>query len=162
MRCPSCRNNELEERVGPYTYKESGLDNVVLEKISIYTCPCGEEMVAIPNMTKLHTAIGKELIRKESPLSGQEIRFLRKNMGFSAVKLAETMGVDNASVSRWENGARKMSTTNDRMVRMLYCTMKGLGSRELVEEVFPDISKEEIAILHHFAQTNKHWEEVRR
>lgn len=75
------------------------------------------------------TAIGKELIRKNSPLTGKEIRFLKKNRGFSAKKLDETMGVDNVSATRWENATQKMSTTNDRMVRMLYCSMKRLGTR---------------------------------
>jgi len=125
-------------------------------------CPCGEELIVIPRITRLHTSIGKELIRKPAPLGALEVRFLRKNMGLSAKRLAEAMGVDNASVSRWENDTQKMSATNDRMVRMLYCTMKGLDARELVEEIFPDISKGEVAIQHHFAETGNRWEEVRK
>lgn len=165
MRCPSCQH-EMKESRGPHLYMESGLDNVILEDVPIYTCACGEEMVSFHRVPTLNSAIGEELIKKNTPLSGREIRFLRKNMGFSSTRFAETMGVDKSSVSRWENGTQKLSATNDRMIRIIYCAMKDLGGRKLVEETFPDISSEapknEKGIQHHFALTHNRWEEVHR
>ncbi|MFZ3046023.1 MAG: hypothetical protein WA151_08930 [Desulfatirhabdiaceae bacterium] len=39
-------------------------------------------------------------VGKDSRLAGNEIRFLRKNMGFTGKRLSEIMGVDYATISQ--------------------------------------------------------------
>ena len=49
-------------------------------------------------MPELNALIGENLIRKDSPLAGNEIRFLRRNMELTGKRLSEVMGVDNATI----------------------------------------------------------------
>jgi putative zinc finger/helix-turn-helix YgiT family protein len=128
---------------GEHHYNASGLDYVYLVGVEICQCQCGESMVGIPAVAKLHARIGWELINKPSLLSGQEIRFLRKNMGFTGKKLAEIMGVDKVTVSRWENNKEGIGKANDRLLRLAYASAKGLPDdqvKSLLLKEFPNIS----------------------
>lgn len=129
---------------GTHHYTESGLDNVVLERVEICQCEnCDEEIVRIPAMPELNSAIGEVLIKQESILSGKEIRFLRKNMGLSATQLTKIMGVSNEAISRWENGKQKISKTHDRLIRAIYAINKGLShekAKSLIEVSFTEIN----------------------
>jgi putative zinc finger/helix-turn-helix YgiT family protein len=118
---------------GQHYYKESGLDNVYLVGVEICECSCGEKVVSIPAITELHSKLALELLKKKSLLAGKEIRFLRKNMGLTAKKLGEIMGVNNATISRWEKGSQ------------LYSNFKGFSTEEiknLIEEDFAEILPE--------------------
>jgi DNA-binding transcriptional regulator YiaG len=75
--------------------------------------------VTIPRIEKLHRAIAEALARKPAPLIGEEIRYLRKFMGMSSEDFAGYMGVSREHVSRWESGAKVMSPTADRLLRLL-------------------------------------------
>jgi putative zinc finger/helix-turn-helix YgiT family protein len=130
---------------GKHHYEESGLDNVYLLGIDICQCSCGEEVVSIPAVTELHSKIALELIKKKSLLSAKEIRFLRKSIGLTAKKLSEIMGVDNATISRWENDKQPINEARDRLLRLIYLNVKGISTeviKHLIEEGFADISPE--------------------
>src|SRR5438874_11484252 len=76
---------------------------VTLVGVDVYRCPnCHEYEVTIPNLSGLHAAIARHLVRKRGRFSGSEIRFLRKYLDFSSAKFAETIGVAPDTVSRWE------------------------------------------------------------
>ncbi len=137
MRCPNC-NNEMSCKLGEYHYLESGLENVYLLGVELWSCPCGEEAVGIPNVPGLHEVIAHEIVHKKSFLSGPEIRFLRKAMGMAAKVFAELLGVDPATVSRWENEKQSPGGANDRLVRMIYAAHKGLSLEDLMAD-FPAI-----------------------
>lgn len=106
-----------------YVYRESGLDNVVLTGITIYKCSCGEKMPEIKNIDGLHKVIANALVKKKTPLSGKEVRFLRKQMGLSAKELAGVLDVTPVTVSRWENESESLGVANDKLIRMLYIQM---------------------------------------
>jgi putative zinc finger/helix-turn-helix YgiT family protein len=106
-----------------YRYDDCGLPYVVLEAVEVSRCPeCGYVEVAIHGVENVHRRIAWVVANKDSRLTAAEIRFLRKFVGFSSADFAEVMGVDNATVSRWENGIRAMGATADRLVRMLAMT----------------------------------------
>lgn len=139
MRCISC-GSEMECKVESYEYKESGLNNIVLEGIEVHRCDCGEKIVSIPAIPELHALLGQMIIKKKTMLNGKEIRFLRKNMGFTAKKLSSFMKVGNEIISRWENGNRNISEPNDRLLRLLYMAIKEIPHAELkIQEQFPEI-----------------------
>ena len=122
MKCPECREAQLESRRENYRYTESGLANVILVDAEVRQCPsCGYRGVAIPAIEKLHRLLAMSVIRQRSPLGPQEIRFLRKWLGHSSADFAEIMGVDPATVSRWESAEKPqaMGATADRLLRML-------------------------------------------
>jgi len=130
MRCPNC-NSEMSCEVGLHEYTESGLDNITLEGVEICTCSCGEKIVSIPHMPELHSLIGLSLLKKKSLLDGKEIRFLRKNMGLTGIKLAKLLGVDNATISRWEKGKHPITNAHDRTLRLVYSIIKGIKTEEI-------------------------------
>lgn len=113
-------------------YKESGLDNVFLMNIDSYNCDeCNEKVVCIPELGELSRAIGRALLKKPSLLNGKEIRFLRKNMGLKALQLKEMIGIDNSTISRWENGTQKIAPSHDRLIRVVYANFMGIPGRQI-------------------------------
>lgn len=66
---------------------------------------CGMDSVEIPDSERLEAAIAVARIMEPVALSGAEIRFLRKACGKNGKEFAAELGVDNAVLSRWENGA---------------------------------------------------------
>lgn len=120
--CPNCGSKNIEKRTEDYLYKESGLDNVSLGGITVYKCKdCNEIMPEIPRIEDLHKIIALRIIETNEPLTGKEIRFLRKDMGLSSVELAKQFGVSKVTVSRWENDAEKIGSANDKLIRLRYC-----------------------------------------
>jgi putative zinc finger/helix-turn-helix YgiT family protein len=111
----------VNERVN-YRYAESGLPNVVLVGIEVRRCPkCGEEAISIPRIEELHKTLAMALIHERARLASYEIRFLRKWLGLSGVDFARRMGVNQATVSRWESTEKPqpMGPIADRLLRML-------------------------------------------
>jgi putative zinc finger/helix-turn-helix YgiT family protein len=122
-------------------YKESGLDYVYLKGIEIFYCDCGEKIVSIPAVTELHSTIGRFLLKKKSLLNGKEIKFLRKNMGLTAKKLADCLGVNNASISRWENNKIIITKPHDLLLRVVYASIKGIPNDEIKNIIEVDFKK---------------------
>lgn len=108
-----------------YHYRESGLSNVYLQNIATYQCECGEKLVQIPAIDRLHDAIAYQLLKKPSLLTGPEFRFLRKWVGLTANQLAALLGVKTRiSVSRWENGKAALTASTDHAMRLLVMRLK--------------------------------------
>lgn len=155
MVCPKCKKNQ-PTNTGEYHYLESGLTNVWLEGIEILQCECGEEVVSIPQILDLHSLIADILLEHKNQLSGREIRFLRKHMGMKAIKFAAGLGVDNATISRWEHEKEKPSEVADRLIRLFYAAHLGLieKAEKLAQEIFPEIKPEQTEIPIHVPMKN--------
>ena len=135
MKCPQCRT-EMETRRENHKYIESGLTNVVLENVEKRRCPkCGETSLSIPAPLKLHKLMAMNIIRQPERLSPPEIRFLRKWMGWSGVDFAKRMGVDPATVSRWERAEdpQAMGPVAERLLRMFVSSRE--PERNYVDEL---------------------------
>lgn len=143
-KCHVCGSSNLELRQRQtYHFTESGLENVFLENVDIYRCPdCEEEFVSIPRPLELLNCIAEALLRKPGLLSGQEIRFLRKNLYKKTADFAQLIGHTRVALSRWENGQRKVSRATDRAVRLAYLANSNIG-RKLRENLIEAIQKEE-------------------
>jgi putative zinc finger/helix-turn-helix YgiT family protein len=128
-----------------YQYSESGLDNIILGDTPMYICECGEEMPIISHIESLNRVIAFELIKLKNHLTGKEARFIRKQLGMKAVQLAEILGVDKVTVSRWENDNNPIGNANDRLIRLLYLTkmaeeLKQMVPIETLTEIMSNIS----------------------
>jgi putative transcriptional regulator len=113
---------EMKERLAtaqqPYIYTLVGLRGVALAGIRVFRCPrCKTESPLIPRIGELHRVIAQHLVRKSGLLTGEELRFLRKNAGFPAVKFAALLGVDPAHLSRVEHGKMNLGTSTDKLAR---------------------------------------------
>lgn len=136
MNCYHCKT-EMNCKKETYHYPESGLENVFLEGVNVCRCDkCGGEAINIPAIVEMNNRIGKALIRKRALLNGAEIKYLRKNMGFTGKALAEAMHLDNATISRWEAGKQKVSESHDILLRLIYCGIKGIPSKDHIEKDF--------------------------
>jgi putative zinc finger/helix-turn-helix YgiT family protein len=121
MKCPRCGSSDMVAIKGDYRYAESGLKNVMLKGITLHKCKnCGELLPEIPHIKKLHAKIALELLYKEGSLTGEAIRFLRKEMRLKANELAALLGVHKVTVSRWENNEEKIGPSSDRLLRYIY------------------------------------------
>jgi len=102
-----------------YHYTESGLDNIIIEADWIGTDDEGEQIVTIPAIGLLHQAIAQALIDQIGALSGNEIRFLRTEMGMTQAEFARVLHRDTQTVGRWERGEVSADPTHDMIIRQL-------------------------------------------
>jgi YgiT-type zinc finger domain-containing protein len=120
--CKGAVTKRKATRETPYHYTESGLSNVLLTGIHVYSCPnCAVEVADIPRMNELHLILAKELLLKPVATTGEEFRFLRKETRMRPKEFAERIGVDSKTVLNWEK-AEALSRQNDVTVRFLVAT----------------------------------------
>lgn len=131
MICNNC-GKTMKKVKKTYSYSESGLDNIMLANTQVYICECGEELPIISHVESLHRVIAFELIKSKNHLSGKEARFIRKQLGMKAIQLAEILGVDKVTVSRWENDNNAIGNANDRLIRLLYLTKMAEELRQII------------------------------
>jgi DNA-binding transcriptional regulator YiaG len=119
--CWKCAHALTVIKSEPYCYSEGGLDNVFLYGIVQYRCPqCGDEVVTVPNIKGLHLAIARNLICKEEMLTGDEARFLRKELRLKSKEMAAALSMKPETYSRWENEKQGVSSTCDKELRLIY------------------------------------------
>jgi putative zinc finger/helix-turn-helix YgiT family protein len=111
---------DLVEKKIDYPYKESGLEYVVLVGVTVQECPqCGERMVLIPRIEELHRLVAERIVSKKARLTGDEIQFLRKQLGWTVEFFSDLMGASSSMLSSWENGAAADGSF-DRLIRSIY------------------------------------------
>jgi putative transcriptional regulator len=129
MKCPGCNEAEQVVTHEDHVYTESGLPNVLLQGVEFRRCPkCDEVEMAIPRLAHLHRAIAEIIAEKTARLTGAEIRFLRKHLGWSGEDFAKTMGVTKSTVSRWENEHEPMGAVAERLLRLMALRWKPVES----------------------------------
>lgn len=104
-----------------YHYKECGLSNIWLhDGYTISECEEFGELVSISSVNELHKIIGLYLISEVPGLTGEQIRFLRKELNLSQKNLAGLLGVDESSVRNWESDRGRIGSPTDRLLRAFY------------------------------------------
>ena len=82
-RCVECGEpQQLTRETVPYP--ESGLDNVQLLNVPVWVCPNKHEELEVPAVEELHNLLAHMIVRQPSPLSGRDIRFIRRRLGLTA------------------------------------------------------------------------------
>lgn len=119
MRCVMCGSATL-----PPTLEERplhfGLEGARIAGARVHRCPaCGEEFEELPPAEELLDALTAQVAELGRPLRGEEIRFLRKRLGWAQKDFAESFCVDKTTVSKWENDRVRMDAFKDKMLRML-------------------------------------------
>mgnify|MGYP003580238130 CR=1 FL=1 len=141
MKCSQC-GHAMKTRRENYLYRESGLSNVTLVGVEVSRCPhCGEHEAVIPKIEGLHRVIADAVARKVPRLTPEEIRFLRKYLGWSGGDFAEYMGVAPETVSRWENGSTPMGPLAERLLRLAVLSREPAGDYSL--DVLKGVAREE-------------------
>lgn len=128
-KCPVCGSQNAFVEQATHHFIESGLENVYLANVDFLVCPdCGERIVSIPSATRLLSCIAEGVVLSPNPLTGPEIRFLRKNLHMKINDFAVLLGVDRATISYWENGHNKPSKIADRLIRRTFAAEAKLSS----------------------------------
>ena len=116
--CYECHQPMFGRREN-YPYTEAGLKSVTLTNVLVFHCKCGAIVAELPGVGQLHSLIAFSLLRKKTLLSGEEARYLRKWVGYSATELAETTGFSKSIISRWENAKKPITKESDRLLRLV-------------------------------------------
>lgn len=123
-KCEECGRTMTGTRQ-EYHYTECGLSFVTLRNVLVFECECGLRVPEIASIARLHVMIALALLRKRTPLAGEEVRFLRKVAGLSQEELARIMGVHPTRPSKWES--KGITQESDRLLRV-FCLL-GLGQQ---------------------------------
>ena len=139
MKCDVCRKGELRTKVRQtYRYKECGLDNVYLLDMEFWVCDaCGIKVPRLKRMPELHATIARAIAMQPCRLRGQDVRFLRKQLGYRAKEWATLLRTDASTLSRWENNQQEIGTQSDTLIRLLYFRIR--------DEKEGTLSKENVA-----------------
>lgn len=125
MKCETCGGPTRKRAVAPerpYYYAIGGLPQFPLTSgVTVYECPkCRAEAVTLEAPGETNRRIARTLLWKPAPLTGDELRFLRKHAGYSAQDFAELISVDPAYLSRFENGKHaQLGRGTERLARLI-------------------------------------------
>ena len=124
INCSHC-GRITHKKIGNHRYRESGLDNVYLENVPVYECSdCEMSYPSIFRLGRLNDLIALTLVEKPGLLSGNEIKFLRKNLRMPSKLFAKKLGVGKTTLPKWENDLQNHSEGNDRLIRAIYLLEK--------------------------------------
>ena len=118
-----------------YHYTECGLNNVFIEGALKFGDGAGEASVTIPAIGQLHRVIAEGIVMHPAKMSGQELRFLRAEMGLTQAQLAEIVKVSLLTVSRWERNETPVNDAAEMLVRLHSVEKLGLNVDLDVESV---------------------------
>lgn len=117
------------------------LENVVKER---FCRACNKVLgIVIPEPDQLTAIVA--VLRACDPikLSGSEVRFLRKSMGWKAKVLAEKLSLTAETVSRFETDKLPVSMVIERLIRAFVC-LEHVACSEFVDVDFRDIANMKI------------------
>lgn len=119
MPCSNCGAIAKVVR-GDYPFKESALRNVVLLGIGLVKCDkCGNIDPIIPRVSVLMRTLALAVISQPYRLRGDQVCFLRKFLGKSGKEFCELLGINKATLSKWENGEDPVGASSDRLIRLV-------------------------------------------
>jgi putative zinc finger/helix-turn-helix YgiT family protein len=135
VRCSDCGSSKATVKKGTYRFAECGLDTVVLKGIELIECPeCGTVDPVIPHLTELLRVLALAIVAKPMPLTGPEVRYLRKYASMNGERFARMLHTDKTTLSKWENGATKIGSKTDLLIRAITLQI-GPGLKEEAEQV---------------------------
>jgi len=159
MRCTVCERAEVVEKVNNYHYRECGLDNVILDGITVRTCPeCGALVPKIPRIEALHDCIAHALVKKKERLTPDEIIFLRKSLGWSGTLFAENIHSDRSQVSKWESGKVVMSKSNELLLREMVARGKKIDDYKRIDAALK-VANKIVSLFVRIDESKQQWKD---
>ena len=129
----------MEKKKETYTFAGLGFP------VQIIDCPMkkilGEWVIDI-NLNALQLWVFNELIHKKSPLTGKEMRFMRKFMHLTTEGFGKRLDVSHAAVVKWEKEQSKLSSVQEIYIRMVFSEL--LKNME-INAIFKDITPETLS-----------------
>jgi len=105
---------------GDYLFVESGLDNVMLRGVKLLKCSkCGNVTPVLSKINELMRVIASAVVLQPSPLTGKQIRYLRKYIGLTGEQFGKKLGLTKEHISRLETEKHSVGDQTDRLIRYL-------------------------------------------
>jgi len=123
VKCTHCGGTSISQSIVP-AYEADGLGapfRVVLEHaVKVETCTkCGNVLgTYIPDLKGLFHAVVFSRVLEPRKLTGPEVRFMRKAMGWKAKDIAKHLGISAEYLSHCENGRKAMALTTEKLFRI--------------------------------------------
>ncbi len=102
-----------------YHYTECGLMNVFIEGMPSVVDDDGDEIISISGINVLHHVIAQGVVCHGKGMSGDELRFIRSEMGYTQAELSKFLHVDKQTVGRWERSENEIDGAAEALVRKL-------------------------------------------
>jgi DNA-binding transcriptional regulator YiaG len=112
--------------------------------IKLINCPMKKvfgEWVLDINLSKLQLDMVKELIHKPVPLTGLELRFIRKFLELSTTEFGKLVGVSHPAVLKWEKEQVHINPTTEIYIRLYvseHLKVKDREFRDLYQQISID------------------------
>lgn len=116
-------------------YTESGLLNVIISGILVEVDDEGDDVITIPAVNELHHVIALGIVNHESGMTGDELRFLRTEMGLTQAELANLVHRDKQSIGRWERGEVDIDSSAETLVRRMSIEKLSLPTDAGIDEL---------------------------
>jgi YgiT-type zinc finger domain-containing protein len=143
-KCELCGGTLTIKTLPAYPYRESGLENVWLENLTVEVCKkCKTVSPRLRRIRQLHETIGRAVALQPAPLTGADVRYLRKHLGYKAREWAMLLRIDATTLSRWEADGRAIGLQSDLLIRLVYFYL--LAEREDIR--LPDRLVEQVAAI---------------
>lgn len=147
MKCNE--GHEMQERTGNAEFALAEGVSITLKGARIFRCKaCGVSSPVVPAPAALVRAAAEAMARAPNKLGPNEIRFLRKSLGFSSKDFAAKIDVDAGTVSRWERGAERMGPANERLLRLMVLAGDVVGDYPLEEMATQEPRKTKLRAAH--------------
>ena len=102
------------------------LPNAVIVNAELERCAnCGEYGVAFPALDRLIDLAARAVVAKQGRLCGPEVRFLRSFLDLEGAELAEALGSNPSTLSRWEHDRQPIGRHADLFLRALVLLQLG-------------------------------------
>jgi DNA-binding XRE family transcriptional regulator len=119
--CVQCDNDKpfSGELLKEYKYEVSGLENVVIKNgVYFAKCPkCKNSYTQFVRIQEVNHLLFNLLLKKDGLLNVNEIKFIRKHLGYGSEEFARIIGYSREAYSRIENGKDKTNLRSDRTIR---------------------------------------------
>lgn len=118
IRCSSCGEDTLVRRTIDHDVGDLvGMSRVTVTGMPALVCPkCGAVSVDGPVVEEIIFHLAAAILSR-SELDAIEVRFLRKLVGDTQQELADRLGVNRATVNRWENASAPITGPDAYAVR---------------------------------------------
>jgi transcriptional regulator with XRE-family HTH domain len=110
----------MSETTGKVPYPESGLSNVELTNVPVWRCTNRHQDVQIPAIDELHLVLAKAIVAQPWGIHGNEVRFLRKFLGYSARAFSHAIGMHHVTLSNFETGRDPIQRDVEYLIRLFF------------------------------------------
>jgi transcriptional regulator with XRE-family HTH domain len=98
-------------------YTECGLQNVYVSGLE--HGDRDDPLIIIPSVNLLHRTISTGIVCHAHSMSGDELRFLRSEMGYTQAELADVLHMDKQTIGRWERSEFSIDPLAETLIRRL-------------------------------------------